>query len=272
MTKRSSGSRSGPWLQCKKSALTLGLFFLLFGWAPKANAQAAIFVLLFGDKVASETFHLSLDAGAGLSDLVGIEGGDLTPGFSFGMGGHLKISDRWSFVPEFKPLGLRGLRGVHSPIALPPEYAGSSPKSGLRMNYLDVPLLMQFRITDKIYVSAGPQISFLLSANQATAVTLSSGSAVTVDQDVKSQLNGYDVSAPVEIGYMLLGARNGKSIHLRLRYTYGFLNIFTSGGSAHTSVFQLLLTLPFVNLPEAGPEAAPAAAKPADAPPAPPAP
>ncbi len=64
-------------------------------------------VLIFGDKAASEQFHFSIDAGLNFSSLNGYEDGETILGINYGVGAHLKLSDRWSLVTEFKPFSTK---------------------------------------------------------------------------------------------------------------------------------------------------------------------
>ncbi len=61
-----------------KFLLTLILFVALMINARIANGQAALLVLIFGDKIASEKFHLSLDAGLNVANLLPFKKTELT--------------------------------------------------------------------------------------------------------------------------------------------------------------------------------------------------
>ena len=212
------------------------------------HGQAALFILLFGDKVASEKFHMSLDIGANFSSLNGYDDGKSLTGLYFGLGTHLKLSDNWYLAPEFKPVSTKGAGKVSNPIVLPDEYKDSESESDIKLNYLEIPVLGQYRMDNGLYFSAGPQISFRLSAKQFTSLTLPSGALVDVEQDLKDQFKSIDYSFPFEIGYALSQARGGKGVDIRLRYTHGLGEVFeeSTGLSANHSTFQLFLSFPFI--------------------------
>ena len=216
------------------------------------NGQAALFILIFGDKVASEKFHLSLDIGGNVSSINGYDDGKSLVGLNFGLGTHLKLSDRWFFAPEFKPLSSKGAGDVTNPIDLPEEYRESETLSDIKLNYIEVPLLMQHRFPSGLYFSAGPQISFRTSAKQKTNITLPSGTIVDVEQDLKDNFKGTDFSVPVEVGYALSNARSGKGMDIRLRYTHGLGEVFedATGLSGNHSTFQFVVTFPFIETGE----------------------
>jgi len=75
----------------------------------RVNGQAALFILLFGDKVASQKFHLSMHGGINISNFCGLDDGKSLIGLYFGLGSHLKLSDNWYLVPEFKPVSTKGV-------------------------------------------------------------------------------------------------------------------------------------------------------------------
>jgi len=215
----------------------------------QADAQAMWLVLIFGDKAASEQFHFSIDAGLNVSNLNGFEDGGTKQGINYGVGAHLKLSDRWSLVSEFKPFSTKGVRNVENPIELPEEAVDSEVKSKVNLNYLDIPVLAQYWLNDGLYFSTGSQISFLLSARQRTSIILSDGTTVDVRQDLKDYFRGIDFIIPLETGYkFILNEEKNKQLDVRLRYNFGLSEVFEAdtGLSARTSTFQLILTLPFL--------------------------
>jgi hypothetical protein len=77
-----------------------------------AYSQAAILVLLFGDKVASENFYFSLKMGGNYSTLSGIDDASYKLGLSFGLVATIKLSDKWYIVPEFSAISNKGAEDV----------------------------------------------------------------------------------------------------------------------------------------------------------------
>jgi hypothetical protein len=233
-----------------KNSFLFALVLMAFIVKPtqQVHAQAALFILIFGDKVATEKFHLSLDAGLNFTNLAGLDDGKMRLGVNFGLGTHFKINDRWHLAPEVKFLSRRGVTDVENPIPIPEEFEDVDVKSDIRLNYIDVPILAQYKFENGLYFSAGPQISFLTEARQITKITSNNGNTLEVDQDVKDQFTGIDFSFPVEIAYGIKSIRGGKGVDFRLRYLYGFSEVFESETnlSANHSVFQFFITFPFV--------------------------
>ena len=214
-----------------------------------ASGQAALLVLIFGNKIASEKFHLSIDAGLNYTAMPGYGEGKARFGINFGLGTHYKLSERWFLAPEFKPLNWKGLRDVQESFTLPPVISGDRVSSRFRMNYIDVPLLVQYRFPSNFYVSAGPQVSFLTSAKQLTKVKLDDGLVIDVTQDIRDAFKSVDISFPFEVGYAFKNTFAGRGFDIRLRYAFSLANVLSDADDPRTvrhSNLQFILTLPFV--------------------------
>ena len=236
----------------KKFILTV-LLSVLFVFS--GNGQAALIVLILGDKVATEKFHLSMDAAANLATYPGIDGSKTGAGVNFGLGTHIKLGEKWHLKPEFKPLSHKGTRGVGSITSnVPNDLTVEGNK--LKLYFIDVPVLLQYTINDNIYVSAGPQVSFLTNAYQYSSGTLEDGSESTIRIKVKDSFNSTCFSFPVEIGFSLHLANERSTttmdINLFCRYEYGFTDVFREPGtgSSKISMFQLGASLPFIKSEE----------------------
>ena len=94
-----------------KKKLFLALLIATLGGS-MLRGQAALLVLIFGDKVASENFYFSLKMGATLADLSGYDEGKNALAFNFGLVNNIKLSDRLFLTPEFLPAASRGIKDV----------------------------------------------------------------------------------------------------------------------------------------------------------------
>jgi hypothetical protein len=230
------------------------LSFLSCFTAVISYGQAALIVLILGDKVATENFHLSIDGAINLASFPGLEEGKMGGGVNFGLGTHIKLGEKWHLKPEFKPLSRKKATSVIPITDVPGEMTGIKTK--LNLNYIDVPVFLQYNITPKVFISAGPQISFLTGVNQFSTGTLPNGFETTVKIDTKSFFNNIDISFPVEVGYSVnLKTKRSTStldINIFARYEYGFMEIFKDPevGSANISMFQIGLSMPFIKTAE----------------------
>ncbi len=218
----------------------------------QCHAQAALFVLIFGDKVATEKFHLTIDAGLNLSDLPGLSQSKISNGVTFGLGTFIKLNDKWALAPEFKPLSPRGAKDVK--LLVPLDVDIQDTKTNFTTNWIDVPILVRYNISKSFFAAVGPQISFLMSAEQITSGTTSSSQDVVVTQDIEPQMNKQDFMIPIELGYSLSQKRGGKGLNIKARYNIGLTEVFTntSSVSSNNSTIQFILSFPFINIPENG--------------------
>ncbi|MBL8003439.1 MAG: PorT family protein [Flavobacteriales bacterium] len=223
---------------------------MLMGLVQESRGQAALLVLIFGDKAATENFHFTLDAGINLSRMPGVSGTTSAYGFNFGLGTYIKLNEDWAFTPEFKPLSPKGGNGFERAFVDTSGTVGSYA-TRLELNYIDVPLQLHRGISERFYVRAGPQVSFLTSGKLATTGDLVGGDDFTVTKDIQDELQPIELSVPVDLGVVFTKPRGFKGIDLRVRYCFGLTEVFADnslGISSTNSTFQFFLSFPFVNV------------------------
>lgn len=179
------------------------------------------FILLV---VATATAHAQLSGGLRLGVNVSnqkmesgsdSETGDSKIGFLGGLYLTANISEKIALQPELLFSGM-GSQDNDADIKLP-------------FNYLSVPVLLRFNLSEKVNIHAGPQVGFLLSA-KATA----GGDSA----DIKEYFTGTDFGAAFGIGGDF-GKFNGG-----VRYYLGLSNIAedaTDNESFKNSAFQIFL-------------------------------
>ncbi|WP_374507164.1 porin family protein [Flavobacterium sp.] len=227
--------------QFTKSALT---FTFLLCSIFKTQAQAALLVLLLGDKIATEKFHLSIDAGTNFSTVKGL--GSPSHGWYFGLGTHLMLNEKWSLAPEFKPLSYR--RTTNSIAIVNYNSLLEDINYEISLNYIDIPVLLEYKITPSLFIGTGPQLSFITKANQFTSGKINSGNTISISENIKQNFNSFVFSLPLEIGYSLSDLRKGKGLDIKLRYDIGLSNIMTiNNRSLRGNTLQLFISLPFIN-------------------------
>jgi len=229
----------------KIGMLFTALLLLGTGFTSTCKGQAMYIVLIFGDKIATEQFHLTIDAGLNITGMPGLDGTKDLVGLYYGMGTFIKLNDKWALAPEFKPLSQRGARAIQ-PFIVYPGMTDASYK--VRLNYIDVPLMVQYKITPKIYISAGPQIGFMVSAKQISeGISLEGSKETKIMMDVKDAFNKTYYSIPLEFG-MVLPKILGKTLEFKARYSIGLNEVMAdkSYGSTRFRMWQAMLSVPFV--------------------------
>ncbi len=219
------------------------------------SGQAALLVLIFGDKAASENFHFSLKAGVNYSIITNVEEGNNRFGFNFGLVNNIKLSEKFSLLPEFIALSPRGVKDIPTLSTGIPELddlLGNPEFTDRKLSYIDVPVLVKYHINDRWSVSAGPQISFLVSATDVYRSSPIEGITLKTELDIKDAVNNIDLAAVIDLTFVVSKPVNGKGFNLFARYGLGFIDILkeNEGDPFHNSTFQFGATFPFVEKPE----------------------
>jgi hypothetical protein len=224
------------------------LLFLIFT-SNVLHGQAAILALIFGDKVASEKFNLSMEIGGNFtrySNLENFDGSRL--GINFGISGNIKFSEHFYISPSIFFLGNRNIKFKNlslqtSSSSLNENY--SNVDAELNMNYYDVPILFSYlNKKGTLKYSLGPQISFLQSSNM---VYLGEQGEFTENFKYNTKSNDFGVVA--DFAYIYKNFNGSKDVHIHARYYYGTQDVFKSNFNSaknRSSYFSVVLSFPFV--------------------------
>ena len=94
-----------------------------------------------------------------------------------------------------------------------------------RLNYLDLPILIQSKVADNIYLFAGPQVSLLLSQKTSGKFSNGNGGSITLSNnntdDFKTGEGSFVFGAKVKIGNINVGAR----------YNFGLTDVYKNDPS-----------------------------------------
>lgn len=226
-----------------------GLLLLLSTGVLKG--QAALLVLIFGEKAATENFHFSMKLGMNYSIIHGYEEGKNGISLNFGVVNNIRLNERLTLVAEFLPLSARSVR------EFPVETTGNLSLDDLllevestdrKLSYIDIPVLLKVKLSDRFSISAGPQFSLLTKAVDTYRSSPVSGAVLTTELDIRSALRKVDAGAVIDLMYILVPPRGGKGINLFARYAKGFVGLVKddSGPRYTTSMIQIGATFPFV--------------------------
>ena len=163
-------------------------------------------------------------AGVNLATISGDDVGNVDGRTSFHIGGvvEFKISEKFSFQPGL----LYSAQGAESS----DEEFGGQEK--IELDYLNLPLIAKYYVTEGLSFEAGPQIGFLLSSKYIYELE---GSEVS--EDLKDETNSIDFGINLGLGYKLESGLNfGAS------YNIGMSDVFEEGdGDVKNAVFQISL-------------------------------
>ena len=197
-----------------------------------APAQGQVLLgMLFGGKLATETFNIGFEVGMNLPTLDGLEGASVSRGLLLGLFASWRFSEHVHLFTGLTPVSNKGAREA-APIPLgdgdlDPVVAGTTMDRHL--GYLDIPVLLQYapRRDDGFRIGAGPQFGILLSANDRYAGTSPQGTPVVVEHAIDDDLEKLDVGIAFDAEYRI--AKVGLAIGIR--YYNGRTNIMRDDAS-----------------------------------------
>lgn len=228
------------------------LLFIIFTTSSKiVNSQAAILALIFGDKVASENFNLSLLIGGNLANVSNVDNSKMLYGLNFGLGCNIKLNEKLYLTPEFKAVDWRGFKlNSYSLNSDNPDLNALYQDKALevKLNYIAVPIVLYYRVSEKVKIGLGPQISFLMNS---TANFESNDN--TLQYSIKDETENIDYGLCADVSYTLYAARKGKGLAVHARYFYGLSNVINNNNiivtpeSNKSSYFAVTLDFPFLS-------------------------
>ena len=219
-----------------------------------AFLAAAVFAAAVVSSAQAQDVRFGLRAGANYSNLAGDVKNEAAynnkAGFLGGVMVNIPVLDD-NFL-SVQPEILYSQKGFENK---PTEFTGllgtkQKREGNVNYNYLDVPVLLKINACGFI-AEAGPQYSYLLSANDETRTTTTpalGGSPSTTDSQSKRDVSGLNRN---ELGYVAgIGYQADNGVSLNLRYTGAFGDLVKSENStyfngdlknARHSAFQLSL-------------------------------
>ncbi len=225
------------------------LFLALIANPFQSQGQAAILALIFGDKVASEEFNISLELGGGFASYSNLPGSEFAgTTFDFGIGLNRKINENFYFTPAIYFVSRRQAQvASYSLDSGNPDLDAlfTNDQTRINLNYIDVPLIFSYQTNSgKMRYSAGAQMSF--RGNVTADLTIDEG---TFNQGFKKYTNSFDWGPIAEVAFNMQAARKGKGLLIRARYYQGLNDIFKDNftpNNVRNSGFVVMLSLPFV--------------------------
>ena len=159
--------------------------------------------LFLGSSVFAQDVKFGLKAGLNVSTLSNSQGGERGSrlGLNAGALGHIHLSPQWAIQPEvvFSSQGAK--------------YTVLNEEHSLALNYINIPLQLQYMFDNGFRLEAGPQVGFLLRAKQKV------GSSAA--RDIKDNFKSTDIGLAAGISYVAPSTGFG----VDLRYNLGLTNI-----------------------------------------------
>ncbi|MFT3737483.1 MAG: porin family protein [Breznakibacter sp.] len=179
-----------------------------------------------------------IKAGLNLSNLKGEdESMDARVAPLFGAFAEFGISDKLAFHPELV-YSMEGAKDKYSEVEAGYDY---SSEETIKLGYLNVPLLLKYKIGSGISVLAGPQVGFLLDAKSKWELS-EDGENTSGTEDIKEYLKSTNFGLSFGAGWEC-----EKGIGIDARYNLGLSNIYDGEGDGEmkTKGFQIAVFYKF---------------------------
>lgn len=190
-------------------------------------------------KLHKQKVAFGLTIGIGYSDLPGLSSHSLIHSPTVGLGWLIPLNNRWRLAPELKI----STRGTDKTDRLVNAVPLQNTRTQIATNNIDIPLILQYQFSDKVFAGIGAQLSFLASAEQSTTGQVVTGERVTVVENVMSLMHKEGFMIPIEIGFT--GQRLGSVYWTEtFRYNYGVMEAFTTSAvESKYQSFQICFTM-----------------------------
>ncbi len=168
----------------------------------KLHLSMAIVAMFLAGVMQAQHVNIGIKAGLNLYNIKNnndVEY-DMKPGLHAGLLGHIHITKSFAVQPEL----LFSAQGA--------KYTTGGVVTKFNLNYLNVPILLQYMFDNGFRLEAGPQVGFLLTAKADNGTTKA---------DIKSDLKTLDVGLGLGLGYIHVPSGFG----VDARYNLGLSNI-----------------------------------------------
>lgn len=183
----------------------------------KTYLLTAITFLLMTTAAQAQHVNIGIKGGLNGYTIKGDNSSNFDPKYSFHVGllGHIHMNDEIAIQPEI----YYSVQGT--------KYKSNGADVNLNLNYVNIPLLLQYMFDNGFRIEAGAQLGILASAKSESGNT-------TID--VKSSFKSTDIGGVVGMSYV----KPSTGLGFDIRYNYGVTNINASNTvNAYNRGFQV---------------------------------
>lgn len=176
------------------------------------------FLALFGGLVtqaSAQELSLGVKGGLNVAKVTNTIFNDVNTRASVYLGGFARVTfnESWSVQPELFYSG----QGFKYNVPILGEYK-------VRLNYINLPVMVQYHLIPEFYLEAGPQLGFMVASKNKHGNT-------TVD--IQNQTKGVDFGLGFGLGYDF-----DFGLGIGARYNFGLADVYQSDESQKNSVAQ----------------------------------
>ncbi|WP_316633810.1 porin family protein [uncultured Flavobacterium sp.] len=173
----------------------------------------------------TQKVKLGVKAGLNLSSLTFDESelnSSTKAGFTTGLMVEIPLAKNFSLQPELL-YSQQGTKTSFSDI----DVTNSNFRSTIKLNYLNIPIMLKYYVIEGLSVQVGPQLGILLKANNKYQDNFL-GYENQDSFDLKDYSTGVDTSVNLGLGYQLKN-----KFYTDLRYNISYSNVFKEGDANH---------------------------------------
>jgi Outer membrane protein beta-barrel domain len=158
---------------------------------------------LAGGFLASENFNIGFDIGMNFTTLTGLGDASRRNAPLFGLFADWRFAEHVHLTAGLIPVSSRGAKGL-APLPLGDPVLDSLARGGTMsrtITTLDLPVIVKYapsRLTGP-RVGVGPQIAFVLDANDRYTAESPTGTAVVIEQDIEGRLANIDAGFALDL-------------------------------------------------------------------------
>ncbi|WP_034258062.1 porin family protein [Altibacter lentus] len=163
----------------------------------------------------AQEVKLGVKAGVNFAKLTGdaVEDADGRTGFHLGGVVEIPVSETFAVQPEV----LYSQQGLQQET----DFFGDTLETKLKLDYINVPVMAKYYVTDGLSIEAGPQFGFNVKAETEISVEGDSdGDEIEGTTDVSDSVSGFDLGLGGGLAYQL---NNG--VFFQARYMFGISNV-----------------------------------------------
>ncbi|WP_294298634.1 porin family protein [uncultured Chryseobacterium sp.] len=197
---------------------------LILGMALAAGSMA--FAQTTTGMSSSSPVKFGVKAGINISSISkdGYDDAKSKVGFAGGVFANIPVSEMFSVQPEVMYSQMGSKVSSSSSGTVLGNNVTSTSSATLNLDYVTIPVMLQFRATPAFYIEAGPEFGFLTSAKtkdaRTTVVNGSTSTTTSESGDVKDYFSGFNMGVGLGLGYDIT-----PNFGISARYVAGFTDI-----------------------------------------------
>jgi hypothetical protein len=196
----------------------------------RTAASQVLLGMLAGGPLASETFNIGFDIGMNFATLSGMGDATRTNGAMFGLFGDWRFSEHAHLTVGLIPISSRGASEL-SPQPMGDPVLDSLVSGGTMtrsFTTIDLPVILKYapRRDTGPRLGAGPQIAFVLGANDRYTALSPTGTAAVVEQDIEGRSASIDAGVAFDLEW------RWPLLAIGVRYYHGMTDLVSDNPGA----------------------------------------